>query len=99
MIARHAIYRLGGDGQLVIVLSYPGLEQGGSVVVAPLSSADEIAVIPVLHPKVKTPEGERYAVIERLAAIALRELDVEIGRHEDDQFEISHALSRLFDGT
>ncbi|MEM6557985.1 MAG: hypothetical protein AAF642_19010 [Pseudomonadota bacterium] len=99
MIARHAIYRLVGDGRLVIVLSYPGLERGGSVVVAPLLSAEEIAIIPVLHPKITTPVGDRYVIVERLAAIAFQELDAELARFEDNQFELSHALSRLFDGT
>jgi len=99
MIERHAIYKLhDSSGTYAIVLSYPGIELSGAVIVAPLLCRDEIAVVPILHPVISTPIGERVVVTERLAAISPRLLGEALGAFDDTQFVISKALSRLFNG-
>jgi|GEM_PF-1492488 hypothetical protein len=99
MIERYATFRLRDNPDLhVVVLSYPGLEQNGTVVVAPLLTEDSIAVVPVLHPVVETPSGRRVVVAERMSALSPKLLGEKTGSLTAYEYEISRALSRLFFG-
>lgn len=99
MIERHAIYQLrDGLRTFVIVLSYPGIELSGAVIVAPLLKRDEISVVPILHPVISTQIGERVIAMERMAAVSRHLLGETFGAFDDTQFLIYRALSRLFNG-
>ena len=81
-----------------VVLSYPGLEINGTIVVAPLMALEDIAVVEILHPIVQTSQGPRIVVVERLAAI-LPDLARRTGEQLiQNDYAIHRALSRLFFG-
>ena len=81
-----------------ILLSYPGMETNGTIVVAPLVPEDRIGIVETLHPIVDTPRGRRVVAVERMAGVA-RDL-VQDTPHSliEYEFRISGALSRLFYG-
>lgn len=70
----------------------------GTVVVAPLMTDDEIAIVETLHPIVDTPLGRRVIAVERLSAVS-PDL-IELTEHNLLAFDylIQRALSRLFFG-
>ena len=81
-----------------VVLSYPGLEANGTIVVAPLMALEDIAIVEILHPIVRTSKGPRIVVVERLAAI-LPDLARRTGEQlNQNEYAIHRALSRLFFG-
>jgi len=81
-----------------VLLSFPGLEINGTIVIAPLLPLEDIELIDILHPIVQTTQGPRVVVVERLAAV-LPDLATSTGesllKHE---YSIHRALSRLFFG-
>ena len=100
MMDRFAIHALLDRRDVqVVVLSYPGLEQNGTVIAAPLLKEDSIAIVPILHPVVHTPSGMRVIAIERMSAISPKLLGENIGNLLAYEYDISRALSRLFFGT
>lgn len=99
MIDRFAIHALLDRRDMqVVVLSYPGLEQNGTVIVAPLLKEDGIAVVPILHPVVETPSGRRVVAAERMSALSPKLLGEKTGSLTAYEYDISRALSRLFFG-
>lgn len=96
---RYAIVTLktGHEGEFIL-LSYPGMETNGTIVVAPLVPEDRIGIVETLHPIVETPRGRRVIAVERLAGVA-RDL-VQDTTHSLIEYEIpiSCALSRLLYG-
>ena len=99
MMDRFAVYTLQDEPDVeVVVLSYPGVEQNGTVIVAPLVTEDGIAIVQILHPIVETPHGKRVVAIERLSAMAPRFLGNQTGSLAEYEYDISRALSRLFFG-
>lgn len=99
MMDRFAIVTLKSrQDDAFILLSYPGIETNGTMVVAPLVAEDRIGIVDTLHPIVDTPMGRRVVAVERMAGVArdlVEETPVSLIRYE---YPISCALSRLFYG-
>lgn len=81
-----------------LLLSYPGTETNGTVVVAPLLPESEIALVETLHPIVETPTGSRVLAVERLAAVLPELVEPTGATLIDYDYLIHRALSRLFFG-
>lgn len=81
-----------------ILLSYPGMETNGTVVVAPLVAEDKIAVVEILHPVVETPFGRRVIAVERLAGVAPELVSQTSNTLIANEHVIQRAISRLFYG-
>ncbi|MEM6557427.1 MAG: hypothetical protein AAF642_16210 [Pseudomonadota bacterium] len=81
-----------------ILLSYPGVETNGTVVVAPLLGEDQIAIVETLHPVVPTPMGHRVIAVERLGAVVPEIIIPTEDTLIEYDYLIHRALSRLFFG-
>jgi len=81
-----------------VLLSYPGMETNGTVVIAPLIAPDNIAIVETLHPIVETPTETRVIAVERLAAISPDFMVATTDTLIEYEYEIQRALSRLFYG-
>lgn len=80
------------------MLSYPGMDSTGTVVVAPLLAPSAFSVEPVLNPLIPF-EGKDYALAtEQLAAIPIAQLTGLGSTALDRDSDISRALDRLFFG-
>ena len=84
--------------RLFTILSYPGLEVNGAVVVAPLLKQDEIAIVDVLHPIVEINSEKRVLATERLAGVPPSLIMSSGGTLISYEYPIQRALSRLFFG-
>lgn len=81
-----------------VLLSYPGMETNGTVVIAPLLQKDKIAIVTTLHPLVETPFGDRVVAVERLAAVSPHLITPTAYSLIDYEYDIQRAMARLFFG-
>ena len=97
--ARYSIVKLKSiPSDDFILLSYPGLETNGSVVIAPLLPKDAIAIVETLHPTVETSSGRRVVTVERLAGVSPDLIEPTQESLIAFEYAIDRALSRLFYG-
>jgi len=95
---RFEIRRVKDRDDLVLVLQYPGLDLGRTLIVAPLVALETIQPIAVITPEIRWGD-RRYALgTHQLAAVPISTLGPVIGHAEDDEAEISRAIDRLFFG-
>lgn len=86
------------DDGLVMVLQYPGLDTGRTVLAAPLYRAGAAMPMEVITPSVEFG-GETYLLgTHLLAAIPKTALGPLVGNTEPQSYEVSRALDRLFFG-
>lgn len=96
---QYAIVKLKGEANHdFVLLSYPGMETNGTVVVAPLLQEDEIAIVETLHPVMVTPAGSRVLAVERLAGVLPEFVEPTGTTLIEYDYLIHRALSRLFFG-
>jgi hypothetical protein len=92
------VHTLKGARRKVVVLQYPGLDTGASVLVAPLFPADELPELPGITPGVVV-EGEAYLIaVQQLAAVQRKDLgpaEQSLAAHE---YAVTNAINRLFFG-
>ncbi|MEM6535808.1 MAG: CcdB family protein [Pseudomonadota bacterium] len=80
------------------VLSYPGLDATGAIVIAPLLKKGDIAIVDVLHPVVEIDGENRVLAVERLAGVPPSLIAASAGSLLAYEYPIQRALARLFFG-
>ena len=96
---RYGIYRLQNAPGLFVLLQYPGVEQGETLVVAPLVPGAKVTGVDALTPEIQFA-GETYLLgTHLLGAVRLKELGEQVGSALAYEYDISRALSRLFFGS
>jgi hypothetical protein len=92
------VHALKGTTRRVVVLQYPGLDTGASVLVAPLFPASEVPDLQGVTPK-SNLDGEDYLIaVQLLAAIQRKDLgpvERTLAQHE---YAVANAINRLFFG-
>jgi hypothetical protein len=96
---RLAVFSLkNAPDQLVLVLSYPGMDLAGTVVAAPLKDAATFPVAAGLNPPIGIGEAELVLATEQMAAIALGQLGPQVAICIEHESAIANAINRLFFG-
>ncbi len=97
-MAAYAVHRMTSTNRRVVVLQYPKLDTGPTVMVAPLYPAEDRLVLEDITLRVEIA-GEGYLVaVHLMAAIQRRELgpaEASLAAHE---YPIANAINRLFFG-
>ena len=92
------VHALKGTRRRVVVLQYPGLDTGASVLVAPLFPASDLPELQGVTPRVSL-DGEDYLIaVQLLAAVQRKDLgpvERTLAQHE---YAIANAINRLFFG-
>lgn len=96
---RLAVHRISDDqNRLVVILQYPGLDTGPSILVAPLFPKGELSPMPPVTVDIEI-DGEGYILaVQQLSTFPRDYVGPEVGNLTDHEYEISCALSRLFFG-
>jgi len=96
---RLAVFRLkNAPDQLVLVLSYPGMDLAGTVVAAPLKDAATFPVAAGLNPQISVGDTEFVLATEQMAAIALEQLGPQVAICIEHEYAVANAINRLFFG-
>lgn len=92
------VHTLKGTKRRVVVLQYPGLDTGASILVAPLYPAIDLPELPGVTPRVDL-DGEDYLIaVQQLAAVQRKDLgpvERSLAAHE---YAVANAINRLFFG-
>jgi CcdB protein len=92
------VHTLKGAKQKVVVLQYPGLDTGASILVAPLFPASALPELQGVTPRVNL-DGEDYLVaVQQLAAVQRKDLSPVVRNLADYEYPIANAINRLFFG-
>jgi hypothetical protein len=86
------VHSLKGAKQKVVVLQYPGLDTGASILVAPVFPASELPELEGVTPKVNL-DGE-----DHLVALQRKDLGPLVRTLADYEYPIANAINRLFFG-
>ena len=68
------VHTLKGAKQKVVVLQYPGLDTGASILVAPLFPASELPELEGVTPKVNLDGEDHLVAVQQLAAVQRKDL-------------------------
>jgi toxin CcdB len=92
------VHTLKGAKRQVVVLQYPGLDTGASILVAPLFPARDLPELDGVTPRVSL-DGEDYLVaVQQLAAVQRKDLGPVVWTLTDYEYSIANAINRLFFG-
>lgn len=92
------IHTLKGAKQEVVVLQYPGLDMGASILVAPLFPASELPELEGVTPKVNLDGEDHLVAVQQLAAVQRKDLGPVVRTLADYEYPIANAINRLFFG-
>ena len=92
------VHTLKGAKQKVVVLQYPGLDMGASILVAPLFPASELPELEGLTPKVNLDGEDHLVAVQQLAAVQRKDLGPVVRTLADYEYPIANAINRLFFG-
>ena len=92
------VHTLKGAKQKVVVLQYPGLDTGASILVAPLFPASELPELEGLTPKVNLDGEDHLVAVQQLAAVQRKDLGPVVRTLADYEYPIANAINRLFFG-
>lgn len=92
------VHALKGAKQKVVVLQYPGLDTGASMLVAPLFPASELPELEGVTPKVNLDGEDHLVAVQQLAAVQRKDLGPVVRALADYEYPIANAISRLFFG-
>ncbi|MBA3069461.1 MAG: hypothetical protein FP825_13400 [Hyphomonas sp.] len=97
-MAGYTVHKLKGAKHLVVVLQYPGLETGASVLVAPLFPASELPELEVITPRVTVRGADHLIAVQLLAAVQRKDLGPAEQTLEAHEYAVADAINRLFFG-
>lgn len=97
-MAGYTVHTLKGAKHPVVVLQYPGLETGASVLVAPLFPALELPELEVITPRVTVGGADYLIAVQLLAAVQKKELGPVEQSLETHEYAVANAMNRLFFG-
>ena len=92
------VHTLKGAKQKVVVLQYPGLDTGASILVAPLFPASELPELEGVTPKVNLAGEDHLVAVQQLAAVQRKDLGPVVRTLADSEYPIANAINRLFFG-
>jgi len=92
------VHTLKGARQKVVVLQYPALDTGASVLVAPLFSAGELPELEGVTPRVVIDGTEFLIAVQQLAAVQRKDLGPAERALAAYEYAIANAIKRLFFG-
>ncbi len=92
------VHTLRGAKQRVVILQYPGLETGASVLVAPLFPASELPELDGVTPRVPIDGADHLIAVQQLAAVQRRDLGPAERTLAEYEYPIANAINRLFFG-
>ncbi|WP_396271861.1 CcdB family protein [Hyphomonas sp.] len=92
------VHTLKGAKQKVVVLQYPGLDTGASILVAPLFPASELPELEGVTPKVNLDGEDHLVAVQQLAAVQRKDLGPVVRTLADYEYPIANAINRLFFG-
>lgn len=92
------VHALKGAKQKVVVLQYPGLDTGASMLVAPLFPASELPELEGVTPKVNLDGEDHLVAVQQLAAVQRKDLGPVVRTLADYEYPIANAINRLFFG-
>ena len=92
------VHTLKGAKQKVVVLQYPGLDTGASILVAPLFRASELPELEGVTPKVNLDGEDHLVAVQQLAAVRRKDLGPVVRTLADYEYPIANAINRLFFG-
>ena len=92
------VHTLKGAKQKVVVLQYPGLDMGASMLVAPLFPASELPELEGVTPKVNLDGEDHLVAVQQLAAVQRKDLGPVVRTLADYEYPIANAINRLFFG-
>jgi hypothetical protein len=92
------VHTLKGTKRRVVVLQYPGLDTGASILVAPLFPASDLPELQGVTPRVDLDGEDHLIAVQLLAAVQRKDLgpvERTLAQHE---YAIANAINRLFFG-
>ncbi|MFN7164989.1 MAG: CcdB family protein [Hyphomonas sp.] len=92
------VHTLKGAKQKVVVLQYPGLDTGASILVAPLFPASELPELDGVTPRVNMDGEDHLVAVQQLAAVQRKDLGPVVRTLADYEYPIANAINRLFFG-
>lgn len=95
---RLTVHALKGTQRRVVVLQYPGLDTGSTLLVAPLYPAEDGLVLATVTPKVRLDDEDFLIAMHLLAAVPKQELGPAEASLAAEEYPITNALNRLFFG-
>ena len=100
-LKQYCVYEAKGFSRLIpylIVLQYDGLYDLNDVVAAPVVKATRIKGIPVLNPKIEIDAQPFFVQVEKLSALNKRNFGELVGDFDEQFYEFTKAIDRLFSG-
>lgn len=92
------IHTLKGAKREVVVLQYPGLDTGASILVAPVFPASELPELEGVTPKVNLDGEDHLVAVQQLAAVQRKDLGPVVRTLADYEHPIANAINRFFFG-
>lgn len=94
----YPVCRLKKTGQFAVVLQFPGVDTGGTCLVAPLYPAGRAAPMEPVTPRVRIGEDEYLVAIHLMAAVRKQELGPPEASLVSEEYAFAGAINRLFFG-
>jgi len=92
------VHTLKGAKRQVVVLQYPGLDTGASILVAPLFPASELPELEGVTPRVNLDGEDHLVAVQQLAAVQRKDLGPVVRALAEYEYPIANAINRLFFG-
>jgi hypothetical protein len=92
------VHTLKGAKRKVVVLQYPGLDTGASILVAPLFPASELPELEGVTPRVSLDGEDHLVAVQQLAAVQRQDLGPVVRTLADYEYAVANAINRLFLG-
>lgn len=73
-MSSYTVHRLKASNQRVVVLQYPGLDTGSTVLVAPLFPADDLPPLEGVTPRVVVAGADYLVAVQLMAAVQRKDL-------------------------
>ena len=89
---------LKGTKRRVVVLQYPELDTGASILVAPLFPASDVPELQGVTPRVDLDGEDHLIAVQLMAAVQRKDLglvELTLAQHE---YAVANAINRLFFG-
>lgn len=92
------VHTLKGTKRRVVVLQYPGLDTGASILVAPLFPASDLPELQGVTPRVDLDGEDHLIAVQLLAAIQRKDLGPVERTLAPHEYAVANAINRLFFG-